>query len=66
MTLREYVKRLGKGGAKTLADGVGISEGYVYHLIRGSRRASPGLAREIEQYSKGKVKKNLLIWNEAA
>ena len=66
MTLGDYVKRLGKGGAENLADGVGISEGYVYHLIRGSRRASPGLARKIERFSKHKVKKNSLIWGEVA
>ena len=66
MTLREYVKNLGKGGVKKLARGVGISEGYVYHLMRGSRRAGPELAQKIEQFSKRKVKKNSLIWADAA
>lgn len=54
------------GGVRAAAALVGISPGHMCHLTRGSRGVTADMALRLETASKGRLKKEALIWGAAA
>lgn len=56
MTLKDYIKHLGRGGLTTLAAEVGTSKGYIHDLVNDPNRLpSVEMAKRIEKATGGRV-----------
>ena len=63
MKLDEYLFRM-KTTKKDFAEKVGISRGYLQHLLSGIKSPSVKLAKQIEEATGGKVTKEELLFPE--
>ena len=63
MKLDEYLFRV-KMTKKEFAEKVGISRGYLQHLLSGIKNPSVKLAKKIEEATRGKVTKEELLFPE--
>ncbi len=54
------------GGIRRAAALVGVSAGHFCHLTRGSRGVTPDMALRLERASKGRLRKEALIFGAAA
>ncbi len=63
MKLDEYLFRM-KTTKKDFAEKVGISRGYLQHLLSGIKSPSVKLAKKIEEATGGKVTKEELLFPE--
>lgn len=63
MKLNEYLFRT-KTTKKDFAEKVGISRGYLQHLLSGIKSPSVKLAKQIEEATGGKVTKEELLFPE--
>ena len=54
MKLLDYIRET-PSGAATVANAAGIAPAFVYQIAHGRRRASPALARRIEDETSGAV-----------
>ena len=60
MLLSQHLRELDKDGREQLAARVDSSSGYLYLLAGGHRKASPTLARKIEEATGGAVTRHEL------
>lgn len=60
MTLEEFFKDKPRGTKVALARKLGISKTWLSLIISGRKLPSPDLARDIESYTSGKVKRAVL------
>jgi DNA-binding transcriptional regulator YdaS (Cro superfamily) len=68
MTANDAIRRWAAevGGIRKAAALIGISPGHMCHLARGSRGLTPEMALRLESASKGRLKKEALVWGAAA
>lgn len=64
ITLKEWVHEV--GGGRVAAERLGLSEASIWKYLAGERRPSPEVAARIEEESGGRIKKESLIWPDAA